>query len=97
MGCRIVLFLANDGDYQELLWDECQEAAHRHGLPLRSFWAENDSQKQSKQIESCLSEPEDLRPTILIVSPVREISLISTAHVAARLGVGWGFLLALGN
>jgi ribose transport system substrate-binding protein len=97
MGCRIALFLVNDGDYQELLWDNCQEAAHRHGFPVRSFWAENDSHKQLKQIESCLNEPEDQRPTAVIVSPVSEIALISTAHTAAGLGIGWALLQRWSN
>lgn len=97
MRCRIALFLVNDGDYQELLWDDCQEAAHRHDFPVRSFWADNDAHKQLKQIESCLSEPEDQRPTAVIVSPVREIALISTAHGAARLGIGFTLLQRWAN
>jgi ribose transport system substrate-binding protein len=93
MSCRIALFLSNSGDYQELLWDNCQEVAHRYGYPVRAFWADNDSQKQLKQIQGCLREPEDQRPTVLIVAPVREIALISTAHTAARMGIGWVLLL----
>jgi ribose transport system substrate-binding protein len=93
MSCRIALFLSNSGDYQELLWDDCQEAAHRCGFPVRAFWADNESQKQLKQIQGCLREPEDQRPTVLIIAPVREIALISTAHTAARMGIGWVFLL----
>lgn len=92
MSCRIALFLANGGEYQELLWDNCQEAAQRYGFAVRAFWAESDSQKQQRQIHGCLSEPEDQRPTIVIVSPVREIALISTAHAAASLGIGWVLL-----
>jgi ABC-type sugar transport system substrate-binding protein len=92
MTCRIALFLLNSDDYQELLWDTCQEAAHRHGFPVRAFWADNDSQKQSRQIQSCLGEPEDQRPTVMIVSPIREIALISTAHAAANQGIGWVLL-----
>jgi ABC-type sugar transport system substrate-binding protein len=83
----------NDGDYQELLWDDCLETAHRHGFPVRAFWADNDSQKQIKQIQTCLNEPEEQRPNVVIVSPVREIALISTAHAAVGRGVGWVLLL----
>jgi ABC-type sugar transport system substrate-binding protein len=83
----------DSGDYQELLWDDCQQVAHRHGFPVRAFWAENDSQKQVKQIQGCLREPEYLRPTLLICCPVREIALISTARAAASLGIGWVLLL----
>jgi ribose transport system substrate-binding protein len=93
MSCRIALFLMNNGDYQELLWDDCVRAAHRHGYPVRAFWADNDSHKQLRQIQSCLSEAEDQRPTVLLVSAVREIALISTARAAATLGIGWVLLL----
>jgi len=93
MSCRIALFLHNEGDYQELVWDDCQRAAHRHGFPVRSFWADNDSQKQSKQIQACLAEREDLRPNVVMVSPVREVALSSTAYAAAGSGIGWVFLL----
>ena len=97
MRCRIALFLVNDGDYQELLWDNCQAAAQRHDFPVRSFWADNDSHKQLRQIEGCLSEPEDQRPTAVIVSPVREIALISTAHAAARSDIGFVLLQRWAN
>ncbi len=93
MSLRISLFLMNSGDYQELLWDDCVRSAHQHGAAVRAFWADNESQKQLKQIESCLNEDEDQRPTVLLVSPVREVALISTARAAASLGVGWVLLL----
>jgi ribose transport system substrate-binding protein len=93
MSCRIALFLMNSGDYQELLWDDCVRAAHRHDYPVRAFWAENDSHKQLRQIQGCLSEREDQRPTVLLVSAVREIALIATARAAATLGIGWVLLL----
>jgi ABC-type sugar transport system substrate-binding protein len=92
MSGRIALFLADGGEYQELLWDNCQEAAQRHGFAVRAFWADGDSQKQLRQIQGCVNEPEDQRPTIIIVSPVREIALISTAHAAASVGIGWVLL-----
>jgi ABC-type sugar transport system substrate-binding protein len=97
IGCRIALFLANEGDFQELLWDSCQQAALRHGFSVRSFWSDNDSKKQLKQIEGCLNEPEDQRPTVVMVSPVREIALISTGHTAAGLGIGWILLQRWNN
>lgn len=93
MSFRIALFLMNSGDYQELLWDDCVRSAHQHGAAVRAFWADNESQKQLKQIESCLGEAEDQRPTVLLVSPVREVALISTARAAASLGVGFVLLL----
>ncbi len=89
MRTSIAIFLANDGDYQEALWDTGLRAAERHGLPVCGFWADNSARKQLRQIEACLNEPDDRRPTVMIVSPVREITLISAAHAAANLGVGW--------
>jgi ABC-type sugar transport system substrate-binding protein len=93
MALRIALFLMNSGDYQELLWDDCVRSASKHEAAVRAFWADNDSQKQLKQIVACLGEDEDQRPTVFLVSPVREAALISTARTAASLGVGWVSLL----
>jgi ribose transport system substrate-binding protein len=93
MSCRVALFLMNNGDYQELLWEDCVRAAHKYDYPVRAFWADNDSQKQLRQIQGCLNEREDQRPTVVLVSAVREIALISTARVAATLGIGWVLLL----
>ena len=93
MECRIALFSSEGGEYQMRLRDDCNEAARRYGFPMRSFVADNDAQKQVVQIETCLREPPDRRPTVVIVSPVREIALLSVAHAAARAGVGWVVLL----
>jgi ABC-type sugar transport system substrate-binding protein len=93
MPFRIALFLMNSGDYQELLWDDCVRAAHPRDVEVRAFWADNDSQKQLRQIQSCLNEGEEQRPTVLLVSPVREMALINSARVAASLGIGWVLLL----
>jgi ABC-type sugar transport system substrate-binding protein len=93
MALRIALFLMNSGDYQELLWDDCVRSAQKHDAAVRAFWADNDAQKQLKQILACLEEAEDQRPTVFLVSPVREAALISTARTTASLGVGWVSLL----
>jgi ABC-type sugar transport system substrate-binding protein len=87
--CRIGLFLMNSGDYQELLRDECVDAARRHGFSVRVFWADNDSRKQVEQIQACLKEPEGQRPTVVMTNPINETALLSTAYAAARLGIGW--------
>ena len=79
----------DDGEYQELLQQDFLKAARGYGFPARVFRADNDSEKQVAQIQDCLREPPDRRPTVLMVSPVREGPLLSTAHEAARLGVGW--------
>src|SRR5258708_23228172 len=93
MECRIALFSSEGGEYQMRLRDDCIEAARRYGFSVRPFVADNDAQKQVSQIEACLREPPERRPTVVMVSPVREIALLSVAHAAARIGVGWGWLL----
>jgi ABC-type sugar transport system substrate-binding protein len=90
---RLALFSMDGGEYQELLRDDCQQAANRHRLNLRVFQADGDSQKQVRQIQSCLAEPPEQRPTAIIVCPVREVSLLSVAHATARRGIAWVFLL----
>lgn len=93
MSSRIALFLIDSGDYQGLLWSDGLRAATRHGFPVITFWAENDSRRQIKQIQSCLNEPEVSRSTVFLVCPVREVALIQMAYQAASLGIGWVQLL----
>jgi serine/threonine protein kinase/ABC-type sugar transport system substrate-binding protein len=87
--CRLALFSIDDGEYQEVLRQDFLDAGRRHGFPVRVFRAGNDSEKQVTQIQDCLREPADRRPTVVMVSPVREVPLLSTAYLAARQGVGW--------
>jgi ABC-type sugar transport system substrate-binding protein len=87
--CLLALFCMDDGEYQELLCDDFVKTARGYGFPARVFRADNDSEKQVAQIQECLGEPPDRRPTVVMVSPVREVPLLSTAYEAARLGVGW--------
>jgi ABC-type sugar transport system substrate-binding protein len=87
--CRIALFLMDNGDYQEGLRDDCVRTAARHSLPVRTFSADNDPSRQIAQVEACLGEPAETRPTVMLVHAVREVSLISTAHRATALGLGW--------
>src|SRR5580693_6872808 len=92
MTCRIALYLINTQDYSELLRDECLATGHAYGFDVRVFFADNDPTRQVSQIEGCLNEREGARPTALLVHPVREVVLISTAHRAARLGLAWVLL-----
>jgi serine/threonine protein kinase/ABC-type sugar transport system substrate-binding protein len=87
--CHVALFSMDDGEYQELLREDFLKGARGYGFPARVFRADNDSQKQVAQIQECLREPPDRRPTVMMVSPVRESPLVSIAHEAARLGIGW--------
>src|SRR5260370_11365005 len=93
MEWRIALFSSEGGEYQVRLRDDCIAAAGRYGFSVRPFVADNDAQKQVSQIEACPREPAARRPTVGMVSPVREIALLSVAHAAARIGVGWVVLL----
>jgi ABC-type sugar transport system substrate-binding protein len=89
---RVALFHHNDNDYQQALRDDCLAAAKRLGVSVRFFSAADNSAKQVDQIQACLRERPDQRPTIFLVAPVREAALLSTAYAAARLGVGWVLL-----
>jgi ABC-type sugar transport system substrate-binding protein len=95
MRCSLALFSMDSGEYQKLLRDDCIGAARRYGFPLGVFTADNDSQTQVAQIEACLREPIHRRPTVVLVSPVRELPLVAVAHEAARRGVGWVVLTRL--
>jgi ABC-type sugar transport system substrate-binding protein len=93
MVCRIALFLRRkDDDYQELLHEQCVASARAHNFEVRVFWADDDVAVQVRQIEQCVGERDGLRPTVLLVHPVREVALVSTAHSAARAGIGWVLL-----
>jgi ribose transport system substrate-binding protein len=89
---RIALFLMNEGDYQELLREDCIRTARRHGFPVEASVANNDSARQLEQIQACLGQPEAQRPTAILVCPVREAALLPAAVAAARQGVGWVLL-----
>jgi ABC-type sugar transport system substrate-binding protein len=82
----------NDGDYQTLLRDDCHAAARRFDFPLRVFSADNDTDKQIEQIRACLREPPAERPKVILVCPVREAALLSTAYASTRVGIGWVLL-----
>jgi ABC-type sugar transport system substrate-binding protein len=86
----IALFLRTlTNDYQELLREDCTAAAARRGYALAVFSADNDPDRQARQIRDCLAETSGTRPTVVFVSPVRENMLLVTAYEAARSGVGW--------
>jgi ribose transport system substrate-binding protein len=76
-------------DYQDLLRDDCLAAARRRSFTPRIFAADGDADRQVGQIRECLREREATRPTLMLVSPVREGSLLNVARDAARQGIGW--------
>jgi RNA polymerase sigma factor (sigma-70 family) len=90
---RIALFLqAQKNDYQQLLWEDCQAAAGRHGMSLRAFSADHDPTRQAAQIREVLAEGKRSRPDVMLVSPVREADLPGLASEAGHRGVGWVLL-----
>jgi ABC-type sugar transport system substrate-binding protein len=88
-GCRLAFFSMDAGEHQELLREECVQTAARYGFRVRVFQADGDATKQVAQIQGCLREEPLQRPTVIIVSPVREVALLAVAHAAVQLGVGW--------
>src|SRR4051812_504161 len=67
----IALFLRTlANDYQDLLREDCLAAAGRRGYEVTVFSADNDSDRQSRQIRECLAEKGSRRPTVVFVSPV---------------------------
>jgi len=89
----LALFLrTSDNHYQELLREDCALAARRHRIKLNVFTADDDADRQVRQIHDAAHAAPGMRPLAMLVSPVRESSLRSVAHEAARAGIGWVFL-----
>ena len=79
--------LAND--YQELLKDDCLAAARRLGFDVTVFSADRSAERQLQQVREILRQPERTRPVAVLISPVRETTLMAAAYDAMRLGLGW--------
>ena len=87
---RIALFLQRrDNDYQQLLHDDCLATASKHALAVKVFYAEGDANRQVQQLREALREPAATRPMAVMVSPVRESTLMPTVDEAVRRRVGW--------
>jgi len=87
---RIALFLQRrDNDYQQLLHDDCLATASKHAFSVKVFYAEGDANRQVQQLREALREPVATRPTAVVVSPVRESTLMPTVDEAVRMRVGW--------
>ena len=87
---RIGLFLqARDNDYQQLLRDDCLAAASQRGFSVKVFFADGDADRQVQQLQEVLHEPPTKRALAVMVSPVRESTLMPVVHDALRAGVGW--------
>jgi ABC-type sugar transport system substrate-binding protein len=89
-GRRIALFLQSRGnDYQQLLRDDCLTTASQRAFTVRVFFAEGDANRQVEQLRDELRQPVATRATALIVSPVRESTLMPLVTEALRSRVGW--------
>src|ERR1039457_4228652 len=79
-------------NYQLLLRDDAQKAARRFDHTVSVYAADRDADTQVRQIHAVLKEPENRRPSAILVSPVRESSLIGVLSEAVAKGIPWVFL-----
>lgn len=87
---QVALFLqSKSNDYQQLLRDDCLNAARRHGMGVRVFTADHNEKRQAAQIRSLLAESGSRLPNVILVSPVQEDTLFELAREAGRRGIGW--------
>jgi ABC-type sugar transport system substrate-binding protein len=86
----IALFLINQSnDYQDLQRSDCLAAARRHALLVDVHSADNDSEKQVRQIREVVNRARAERPVAILVAPVRESVLLGVAQDAVRQGISW--------
>jgi ABC-type sugar transport system substrate-binding protein len=74
-------------NYQLLLRDDANKAARRFDHTVSAHAADRDADTQVRQIRAVLNEPENRRPTAILVSPVRESSLIGVLSESASKGI----------
>jgi ABC-type sugar transport system substrate-binding protein len=87
---RIGLFLqSRDNDYQQLLRDDCLAAASQRGFTVTVSFADGDADRQVHQVREALGAPPAQRVLAVMVSPVRESTLMPIVHDALRTGVAW--------
>jgi len=89
----LALFLHDRANnYQLLLRDEAESTARRYAHTVVSYFAEKDAEHQERQIRSVLNDSKRNPPTALLVSPVRESSLIGAMSEAANERIPWIYL-----
>ena len=79
-------------NYQLLLRDDAQKAARRFNHTVSVYAADRDADTQVRQIQAVLNEPQNRRPSAILVSPVRESSLVGVLGDAVGKGIPWIFL-----
>lgn len=90
MSRSVALLLQTLGnDYQELLRDDCLAAGRRLGLEVSVLSADRSAERQLRQVRELLRQPEASRPLAVLISPVRESTLMAATHEAIRAGIGW--------
>jgi ABC-type sugar transport system substrate-binding protein len=88
-GGGVGLFLRTlKNDYQEQTREDFLATAPAHGFTVEIVNADNDADRQLRQIRDFIRRP-GKRPLAIFVTPVRESGLLGAAYEAARLGVGW--------
>jgi ABC-type sugar transport system substrate-binding protein len=93
MGTRIALFLVNDvNEYQRFIRDDATAAARHAGFEIEVYIAGNDAAEQMRQICERIRRPQEERPSVVLLFPVRDGSLLRVAEEAGRAGVGWVLL-----
>jgi len=79
-------------NYQLLLRDDAQKAARRFNHTVSVYAADRNADTQVRQIQAVLNEPQNRRPSAILVSPVRESSLVGVLGDAVGKGIPWIFL-----
>jgi ABC-type sugar transport system substrate-binding protein len=88
-----VAFFMHDSqnDYQANLRRDFEAAARRHGLDTHVVSADANPEKQARQVDDLLSR-KDLSLRLILVSAVREATLLPLAQAAVARRIGWCFL-----
>lgn len=89
----LALFLHDRANnYQLLLRDEAETTARRYAHTVVSYFAEKNAEYQERQIRSVLNDSKKNPPTAILVSPVRESSLLGAMNEAANERIPWIYL-----
>ena len=89
----LALFLHDRvNNYQLLLRDDAEKTARRYDHKVVVYSAEKDADSQTRQIRSVIGDNKSNPPTAVLVSPVRESSLIGAMSDAAAQRIPWAYL-----
>lgn len=88
----VVSLTTSDNDYQIEQARAAEQAAKKHNLDLRIFYADNDAISQSTQILKAVQAQPDDRPHAIVFEPVGGTALPQVARAAVGAGIGWAVL-----